>query len=97
MDDQNKDAYGEHYKETPESRALHYAHWHAEAYGCAAPLEEVVAQVMVRHGMRSRDANNLLIDMESRGTIQIIDKSGSPRVVPNAELTGPRVGHRRTE
>lgn len=85
MDDPNKNAYGEHEKETPEDRALHYAHWHAKAYGCAAPLEEVVAQVMIRHGMRSKEANNLLIDMEAKGLIQIQDKSGAPCVVPNTE------------
>ena len=77
--------------ETPEGRALHYAHWHAEAYGCAAPLEEVVAQVMIRHGMRSKEATNLLMDMEARGQVQIQDKSGSPCVVPNTSYTTPPV------
>ena len=75
-------------KETPEGRALHYAHWHAEAYGCAAPLDEVVAQVMIRHGMKGKDATKLLMDMETAGKVVIQDKDGQPCVVPNTPISG---------
>ena len=92
MDDTNKDAYGEHEKDTPQGRVLHYAHWHIAAYGAHAPKEEVVAQLMVRHGMKSQEAINFLDDMEARGQIELRDVGWWTGVVPNTEAKGPRSG-----
>lgn len=90
MDDPNKDAYGEHEKDTPQGRVLHYAHWHAEAYGCPAPLEEVVAQVMVRHGMSGRDATALVMEMDAKCLIELREHELGTEVVPNTQIAGQR-------
>lgn len=86
MDDPNKDAYGEHYKETPEWCVLHYANWHAAAYGAPAPKEEVVAKLIVRHGLKSQDAISLLADMDARGQIELREHELGTEVVPNSKL-----------
>lgn len=89
MDDPNKDAYGEHDKETPEGRVMHYSNWHIAAYGAPAPREEIVAQLIVRHGLKTEQALDLLSDMDARGQIELREHELGTEVVPNTPISGP--------
>jgi hypothetical protein len=48
---------------TPEERVKHYIGWHVAAYGAPAPEDEIVGQLVQRHGMNDTQATYFILEM----------------------------------